>query len=111
MSTTIQDQLDAIAADGVAVAADQAALTAAQAQQTVDDTTFVAALTAAGINEFGVPSVDGNSIAVYMLAPAGTLPPYTEAIIPTAASITLPTPTAPPVVAPAVVAAMKKCRR
>jgi hypothetical protein len=111
---TIQDQLDSIAADGVAVAADQAALTTAQAQQTVDDTSFVTALTTAGITEFGVPSADGSSVAVYTLSAPGTSPPYTEVVIPTAASITLPTPTTPAVVAPAVVAAAKKaaaCRR
>jgi hypothetical protein len=91
---TIQDLLNSIAADGTAVAADQAKLTADQAAQTTDDAAFATALTAAGITSFAVPSSDGNSVAVYTMAPNST-PPFTEAVIPTAQSITLPAPTPP----------------
>lgn len=98
---TIADLLSSIAADGTAVAADQAKLTADQATQTVDDSTFATALTAAGVDEFSVASADGNSTAVYTMAP-GSTPPYSVKVIPTAQSIVLPQAAAPAAVAKAL---------
>jgi hypothetical protein len=86
---TIQDLLNSIAGDSAAVSADQAKLSADQAAQTTDDAAFASALAGAGVGAFAVPSADGNSVAVYTVSPGGT-PPFTEVVVPTAQSITLP---------------------
>jgi type 1 fimbria pilin len=86
---TIQDLLNSIAGDASTVAADQAKLTADQAAQTTDDSAFASAVAGAGITSFAVPSADGNSVAVYTVAPNST-PPFTEVVVPTAQSIVLP---------------------
>lgn len=97
---TLQDAVTSVNADVSAVAS-------ATAQLTTDDAALAADLTAAGVTEFSIPSVDGLTDTIYTVV-AGASPPFTVVTIPTAASITLGTSTTPAVVAPAV---LKKCRR